>query len=284
MRTFTPITLITFCTLFICLTDASPLIENSYPVEYQLIAETDGIVPGEVFYLGLHFKHEKGWHTYWKNPGDVGLPPTIKWKDLPKDFVTNDVIWAAPEIHKMGIIDVQSYQGEILHIHPIQAPKSMKVGSKVTLQGQLSWMMCSKQCVPAWENLSITLPVVEQASPNKKWKKLFAKTRESQPKSLDRAIKAKSQGNHIELTITPALPSPLPKPRDLWFFCNENHITTQSLLTISSNSKGTTLRMLKTEWAPKEIPRLQGHLFLKTGWDQDGKIQNLLVDIPLDTK
>ena len=283
MRLFNPISLITICSLYIGSAKASPFTEKPYPVDYQLIAETDGIVPGETFYLGLYFKHQKGWHTYWKNPGDVGLPPAITWKDIPKDFVTKDVLWAAPEIHKMGIIDVQSYHGEILHIHPIQAPTQMKIGSKITLKGQLSWMMCSKQCVPAWENVSITLPVVKKANPNKRWKHYFSQTRQSQPRILDCEMKAKSKGNHIELTISPALPSPLPKPEDLWFFCNENHITTQSLPTISSNSQGTTLRMLKTEWAPKEISRLQGHLYLKKGWDADGKIQNILVDIPLDS-
>lgn len=278
------LTIITLSFLFATLAEGLPLPTKSYPVEYRLVLENNGIEPGKTFHLGLLFKHQKGWHTYWKNPGDVGLPPKIEWKNLPKSFVTKEVIWAAPEVHKMGIIDVQSYHGEILHIHPIQAPKNLKVGSTFTLEGRLSWMMCSKQCVPAWEKISVTLPVVSQAKPNKKYTEKFSFTRQSQPQTHELAIHAKSEGNYIELTFSPSLSSPLPKDRELWFFCNENHITTQSLPKITSNAKGTTLRMLKTEWAPKEIPRLQGHLYLKRGWDPSGKIHNIQVDVPLDSQ
>ena len=263
---------------------AAPFSSEPYPVEYQLVCETDGVEPGQLLNLGLVFQHKEGWHTYWKNPGDVGLPPTIKWENLPEGFLTKEIIWSAPEVHKMGIIDVQSYHGEILHIHPIQVPANLEAGTKVTLKGKLSWMMCSRKCVPAWKNVSITLPVVKKAKTLDKWKTLFAKTRQSQPRTMDYKLKAHTEGNHIVLTVSPPLTSPLPNDREYWFFCNENHITTQSLPSISSDNQFTSIRMLKTEWAPQIIERLQGHLYLKKGWDDAGQIHNLLVDISLDSK
>src|SRR5215469_2978128 len=33
--------------------------------------------------VGLYFKLEPGWHVYWKNPGDAGEPPHIKWTNSP---------------------------------------------------------------------------------------------------------------------------------------------------------------------------------------------------------
>lgn len=256
--------------------------KEEQPVHIQLICETDGITPGQPFNLGLFLRHDPGWHTYWKNPGDVGLAPKIEWKGLPNGFQSKPVIWASPQLHKMGVIDVQAYHGEILHIHPMVAPKDLKIGAKVTLQGQLSWLMCSRKCIPAWEKVTITLPVVAKSKVTPKWKTKFQQTRNEQPKALQRSLTATTHGNTVELTIQPPLPSPAPKPRELWFFCNENHLTTQTLPTIINQQNSTILKMEKTDWAPNNIPRLQGHLYFKKGWDNAGKIHNLLVDIPLD--
>ena len=39
---------------------------------------------------------DKGWHTYWRNPGDSGGPIEIDW-DLPKGFSVSDIKWPLPE-------------------------------------------------------------------------------------------------------------------------------------------------------------------------------------------
>ena len=51
-------------------------------VEAQLIAERAATAPGDQFHIGLHQIIPDGWHTYWRNPGDFGLPLELQW-DLP---------------------------------------------------------------------------------------------------------------------------------------------------------------------------------------------------------
>jgi hypothetical protein len=46
-------------------------------VAASLVAETRSIVPGRSFHIALRQRIEAGWHTYWVNPGDAGLPTTI---------------------------------------------------------------------------------------------------------------------------------------------------------------------------------------------------------------
>ena len=48
-------------------------------VQVQLAPEVTSVRPGEPFAVGLDFQLEKGWHVYWKNPGDSGLAPSLKW-------------------------------------------------------------------------------------------------------------------------------------------------------------------------------------------------------------
>ena len=49
-------------------------------VEAELVAAKTAIVPGEPITVALRLAMEKGWHTYWRNPGDSGLPTTLAWK------------------------------------------------------------------------------------------------------------------------------------------------------------------------------------------------------------
>ena len=48
----------------------------------ELLVETNEIVVNKDFVIGIKFEIEPGWHIYWKNPGDSGLPAEIEWKNI----------------------------------------------------------------------------------------------------------------------------------------------------------------------------------------------------------
>ena len=52
-------------------------------VHVQLISPNAQFHPGSND-AGLYFKLEPGWHVYWRNPGDAGEPPHIKWTNSPQ--------------------------------------------------------------------------------------------------------------------------------------------------------------------------------------------------------
>jgi len=49
------------------------------------VANVSAIAPGQPFMLGFKFTIAPGWHIYWKNPGDSGLPTEVKL-NLPEGF------------------------------------------------------------------------------------------------------------------------------------------------------------------------------------------------------
>lgn len=131
-------------------------------IEVRLIADKDGLVPGEAVEIGVHFIPEDGWHTYWKNPGDSGEAPTINWS-FDADFEVGDLIWPIPR--KIPVAHLVNYGYElptVLHTGFI-VPKELKVGRNITITADLSWLVCKEDCIPGWATLAITLPVVEQA-------------------------------------------------------------------------------------------------------------------------
>ena len=54
-------------------------------VTADLVAESASIAPGTTLWLDVRLAVKPGWHVYWQNPGDSGLPTAIDWK-LPPDF------------------------------------------------------------------------------------------------------------------------------------------------------------------------------------------------------
>ena len=70
--------------------------ETEKPLEVSLISESRSIRAGRPFFLGLHLIHPPGSHTYWKNPGIVGLATTVEW-DLPPGFSAGEIQWPAPQ-------------------------------------------------------------------------------------------------------------------------------------------------------------------------------------------
>ena len=60
-------------------------------VRAELLADASAIKPGEPFWVGLRQTIRPKWHTYWKNPGDSGLPTEIAWT-LPSGFSAGDIL------------------------------------------------------------------------------------------------------------------------------------------------------------------------------------------------
>ena len=64
-------------------TARSQVYEGRELVKAELLADTNAIVPGKPFTVGLLLHMVPGWHTYWKFPGDAGIPTEMKWNLSP---------------------------------------------------------------------------------------------------------------------------------------------------------------------------------------------------------
>ena len=68
--------------LTVALAAASPASADGPPdpkdlVKAELVAESASVAPASTLWVDLHLTIKPGWHVYWRNPGDSGLPTTI---------------------------------------------------------------------------------------------------------------------------------------------------------------------------------------------------------------
>jgi thiol:disulfide interchange protein DsbD len=113
-----------------------------------LLFSPDGVAPDHQQWIGLHLKHQLGWHTYWKNPGDTGLATHLQWT-TPKGIVVGKTLWPLPKKIQIGELSNYGYEDEALLIAPLQIDslKSIPVeGANIKLHA--SWLVCKNECIP----------------------------------------------------------------------------------------------------------------------------------------
>lgn len=103
---------------------------------------------------GLYFKLEPGWHVYWKNPGDAGEPPRIKWT-LPRGITASPLQFPVPKRLPLGPLMDFGYEDEVLFPFSFHVDTSVPSGS-VTLHAKVDWLVCRGSCIPEKTDLELT--------------------------------------------------------------------------------------------------------------------------------
>jgi thiol:disulfide interchange protein len=149
-------------------------------VTVELVSESDAIAPGKAFWIGLRQTIAPGWHTYWSNPGDSGESPQIDWA-LPAGFAAAEISWPNPERIRLGPAMSYGYSNEVTLPIQVTAPANLQPGTRVTLSGRASWLVCEKECIPEEAQVSLSLPVAGEPRPHPTGAPLIAQARQAVP-------------------------------------------------------------------------------------------------------
>jgi thiol:disulfide interchange protein/DsbC/DsbD-like thiol-disulfide interchange protein len=149
-------------------------------VSASLVSETRSAVPGRPLRLALRQQIEAGWHTYWLNPGDSGLPTTIEWA-LPQDFKAGPIAWPIPKRIAYGPVVDYGYEGEVLLPVDIDIPARLPPGTDIVIAAHASWLVCSDTCIPEDVQLSISIPATTETEADPQWAARLAASRAHLP-------------------------------------------------------------------------------------------------------
>lgn len=147
-----------------------------------LVAEKAAVVAGQPIWVGLRLVHDPHWHTYWRNPGDSGLPTRIEWR-LPAGWKAGAIQWPTPKRLPVGPLANFGYEGELLLAVELLPPAALS-GTEVTLQAEGHWLVCKDVCIPGQAQLALRLPIATDAKTinSSADSPLFATARQSWPK------------------------------------------------------------------------------------------------------
>lgn len=114
--------------------------------QVTLILSADSARPGDTVMAGVHLKMEPGWHTYWKNSGEAGMPTKIEWQ-LPPGVTNGDVQWPLPQKLPPADVTTYGYEDEVVLLVPLKLAANLKPGP-LDLKAKVSWLECKEQCIP----------------------------------------------------------------------------------------------------------------------------------------
>ena len=170
----------------------------------ELVAETTGVAPGSTVWVATAQTFDKGWHSYWRNPGDAGEATTLKWT-TPTGWRAGEIVWPAPERLPVGPIMNYGYEGGVILATPVQVLADAKVGERATLSAVVDFLVCAEVCVPDTARVSLTLPVVAGTpAPDPKWGDRIARTLADAPKPSGLTGIFGRAGGALKLAITGA--------------------------------------------------------------------------------
>src|SRR5215210_1946037 len=125
-------------------------------IEPQLVAEGPAPPGGEVE-LAIHMRTKPGWHGYWLNPGDAGLPMEVEWR-LPPGFAAGPQRYPVPT--RLTIAGLMNYVYEHDYAVLVRLKVPPDARRKVPIRADARWLACTdKICVPESGSLALTLPV-----------------------------------------------------------------------------------------------------------------------------
>ncbi len=244
---------------------------DSSHARVELLADVRGVVPGQPFTLGVALALDRGWHTYWQNPGDSGLPVRVAW-DLPAGFTAGPIEWPYPQQVSAPPVVTYGYEGMLL-LPVVVTPSADLAGpGPLTLRARVSYLVCKDVCLPEQADVALSLPLLALAQPDPAGQRRLADARARLPRSLpDIVISASAFGEHYYVYWPAAAGR-----GDVSFFPDHEGQIRHSVAQARTR-EGSRWR-LSLAAAEPAVDRLSGVLVSAGGWDAAGQVRALRVD------
>ena len=128
---------------------------NTRTMTAQLVSVQDGVPAGSgALSAGLHITLEPGWKTYWRSPGEVGLPPVINWDGSEN---IRDVALSYPAPKRFTAFEIENFGYETEVLFPLQVQLT-RPGAPARLVLEATLLVCADICIPETVALSLDLP------------------------------------------------------------------------------------------------------------------------------
>ncbi len=140
-------------------------ISQTEQVRSELMAHApQGVGAGRTVWVGLQLTHAPEWHTYWKNPGDSGLPTELRWT-LPPGVTAGEIAWPTPRKFPLGNLANYGYGDTVLLPVPLTIDPSFRAPT-LDIGLEASWLACRKECIPEEASLRLSIPVEGSTAAN----------------------------------------------------------------------------------------------------------------------
>ncbi len=185
--------------LLIALLFAAPALAQLPPprvnaIQPELVAETRAVA-GQAVDLAIVMHTRAGWHGYWQNPGDAGLPMRAEWT-LPEGARVGPLRYPVPT--RLIIAGLMNYVYERDHAILVRLDVPAGATGPIKVRAKLNWLACTDEvCVPERGEVAIDVPVTGAATADPR----FGEWRRALPRPLASAARFAMRGDRLEVAL-----------------------------------------------------------------------------------
>lgn len=221
----------------------------------SLIAERTALVPGAENWIAVRLDIAPGWHTYWRNSGESGLPPAFTFQ-APDWVRIGDPVWPTPRRYALpsGGVDY-IYENTALILFPVRIDDTdREIRTDLEITATVEWLVCQEACLPGEATVTLNIPVNRTSEPSRPEAPLFAlaKARVPEPAAANPNIAARFVGDTLTVTA--------PGSAEIEFFPYESRSLARPADPLAQGVSQTgTLRVTYTR-VPTDRPTIDGVL------------------------
>ena len=155
-------------------------------VRARLVFEHEHATPGTTLAAGVVIETDPGWHVYWRNPGEIGLPTQLSWQLLPAGVgQVGEALWPSPRVFYDADLEMTSYgyEGRVLLEAPIEISPAASARAALEVALDLEFVVCEYECVPGSIALGTQLPVASSLADTSQDAALFEDARAQHPRT-----------------------------------------------------------------------------------------------------
>ncbi len=162
---------------------------------------------GEIL-AGITLDAKPGWHTYWRYPGDSGLPTEIKWT-LPDGITAGAINWPRPERFSINGITNYGYEQPVTLTVPLRADATVQGAASIA--AHVSFLVCADICIPGEADLTAEIPIGQGTPSQQAVLDNFAKNKAALPKEIKTEAQFTVDSKRLALAVPIAALGPLSK-------------------------------------------------------------------------
>ncbi len=229
-------------------------------IQPVLLAESNGM-PGSKVTLAVLMQPAAGWHGYWLNPGDAGLPLVIDWQ-LPSSASTTPLRFPVPGTLVVAGLMNHVYERDYAVLTELTVPASAAPGAVLKLAGKARWLACTdKICVPEQADLALTITVGAAAQRDPR----FDGWRAALPAPLGAAAQFSRAGENVRLAVP--LPAAVRLDQPHLFVLTEGVVDYAATQHFSRTGDTLIIELPRSKFEPLSPARLQALLRLNPAGD-----------------
>ena len=244
---------------------------SSPHAEGTILLERSAATSGDTFLGALRLKMAEGWHVYWINPGDSGLPPTATWASSP-EVTAGAFRFPTPHAIPLATLMNYGYEDEVVLPFEVKVAPEAAVGGALTIGATFDYLICADICIPETVTLSTSLPVAATPSLDDVASKIIAETLPTIPVALTGQAVVERSGDTFKVgVIDDSLATAIASAKWVRFFPYGAEILHAAPQTVRTGLDGVSIELkANTMFAKPGETALGGIIGIETA---DGKMR-----------